>query len=151
MFGILVLDPHLNSSQCLPSIPLLNPGDKGSWIQVCIISVSIANACIAYCQLLSNCQSPDVDHPLLPRLLITLARIRKRVKSLQIVQLRHAELQVNICSENNNKNNRRLTPQMSTEKTGFQNAGMSHLDFAKRPGCASFWTCTSHLSINIVT
>ena len=28
MFGILVLDPYLDSSQCLPSIPLLNPGTK---------------------------------------------------------------------------------------------------------------------------
>ena len=43
MFGILVLDPYLDSSQCLPSIPLLNPVDKGSQLQVCIISVSIAN------------------------------------------------------------------------------------------------------------
>ena len=30
MVNILVLDPYLNSSQCLPSIPLLNPVDNGS-------------------------------------------------------------------------------------------------------------------------
>ena len=36
--------------------------------------------------------SPDVHHPLLPGLLVTLARVREGVKRLQIVQLRHAEL-----------------------------------------------------------
>ena len=35
--------------------------------------------------------SPNVHHPLLPRLLVTLARVREGVKSLQIVQLRHTE------------------------------------------------------------
>ena len=36
-------------------------------------------------------RSPDVHHPLLTGLLVTLARVSKRIKSLEIVQLRHFE------------------------------------------------------------